>query len=267
MAPTGIVMNSLLLKTAPVLGQQQQTSDVGNGASNMTTSQRVRELENDAYTMLLSRTVSNTLLQAAKYLLPLLAVLSVLGLPVVELLFQRSGFDGDASAMVAGLIPWYCLAIMPMVLRDVLLRVAYSRQARLIVLWAGMAGVASKLLFGGLFVQVLQWGLPGLLVASAIAYVCVAAILHAWLRKQGVSVLTTRWGAGNMETIVALARCGAASIVGAWVASSTYQWLSQHALIRSGGGDLLALVGKCAALGASAAVGLLSSLWCGNLGS
>ncbi|MEB3169650.1 MAG: murein biosynthesis integral membrane protein MurJ [Synechococcaceae cyanobacterium] len=137
-------------------------------------------------------------------MLPLGAVMIGLAVPIVELIYQRGAFNAEAARLVGGLLMAYGLGMPAYLARDVLVRVFYALGDAVTPFRWSMAGIGLNALFDwllvgcptpwGLQLPALNFGAPGLVLATVTVNVitCLALLLALQGRLQALPL--RRWG-------------------------------------------------------------------------
>jgi putative peptidoglycan lipid II flippase len=206
--PLGLLSNALLVPLLPVFARLTAPED------RPALTARIRQ----------------GLMLSTASMLPLGALFVALAGPIVVLVYQRGAFDTGAAAMVTGLLMAYGVGMPAYLGRDVLVRVFYAlgdgnTPFRFSVLGIGLNVVFDWTLVGGptpwgLQVPALNFGAPGLVLATvAVNLVTCLGLLLALQRSLGALPLR-RWGLDSLLLLGAAAVAGLA----AWWLSWAVNW-------------------------------------------
>ena len=170
--PLGILSNMLLVPLLPVFSRLVEPHQRGELI------QRIRQ----------------GLMLSNASMLPLGALMIALAAPIVALVYERGAFDGQASRMVGSLLMAYGFGMPAYLGRDVLVRVFYAlgdgnTPFRISVAGIGLNAVFDWLLVGspvpgGLLLPQLNFGAPGLVLATVAVNVISAVLLLVALQRR-----------------------------------------------------------------------------------
>lgn len=183
-------------------------------------------------------------------MLPLGGLMVALAGPIVALVYERGAFDAGAAALVGGLLMAYGVGMPAYLARDVLVRVFYAlgdgtTPFRFSVAGIGLNVVFDWLLVGGpspwgLQLPALNFGAPGLVLATVAVNVvtCVGLLLALQQRLGGLPLM--RWG---RDSLLLLAAALLAALA-AWLVAFQVDWPAD-------------LIGRLWQTGLSAGLGML----------
>ncbi|APD48184.1 MULTISPECIES: murein biosynthesis integral membrane protein MurJ [unclassified Synechococcus] len=163
-------------------------------------------------------------------MLPLGALMVGLAGPIVALVYERGAFDSQAAALVGGLLMAYGLGMPAYLGRDVLVRVFYALGDGVTPFRFSMAGIGFNVIFDwvlvggptpwGLQLSALNFGAPGLVLATVAVNLITCVALLLALRKRLGELPLRRWAS---DTALLM---GAALVAGlaAWILSNGVRW-------------------------------------------
>ncbi|MFO0015438.1 MAG: murein biosynthesis integral membrane protein MurJ [Synechococcaceae cyanobacterium] len=206
--PLGLISNALLVPLLPVYARLTAPQDRPE---------------------LVARIRQGLMLSCAS-MLPLGAVMIGLAVPIVELIYQRGAFNSEAANLVGGLLMAYGLGMPAYLARDVLVRVYYALGDAVTPFRWSMAGIGLNALFDwllvgcptpwGLQLPALNFGAPGLVLATVAVNVitCLALLLALQARLQALPL--RRWGRDLGLLVVAAVLAG----LTAWILQGRVHW-------------------------------------------
>jgi len=237
--PLGLLSNALLVPLLPVYARLTAPED---------------------RPQLIARIRQGLMLSNAS-MLPLGALMIGLAGPIVALVYQRGAFDQRASTLVASLLVAYGVGMPAYLARDVLVRVFYALgDANTPFRWS-VGGIGLNALFDwvlvggptpgwGLLLPKLNFGAPGLVLATALVNIFTGLGLLVVLHRRLEGLPLGDWGMDSLKLLLASVVAGGA----AWALAFQVQW-------PAGLFGLLLQNGLCAAL-AVGIYGVLGS-WSG----
>ena len=170
--PLGILSNMLLVPLLPVFSRLVEPHQRGELI------QRIRQ----------------GLMLSNASMLPLGALMIALASPIVALVYERGAFDGQASRMVGSLLMAYGFGMPAYLGRDVLVRVFYALGDANTPFRISVAGIGLNALFdwllvgspipGGLLLPQLNFGAPGLVLATVAVNVISGVVLLVALQRR-----------------------------------------------------------------------------------
>jgi len=150
-------------------------------------------------------------------MLPLGALMVGLAGPIVALVYERGAFDSQAAALVGGLLMAYGLGMPAYLGRDVLVRVFYALGDGVTPFRFSMAGIGFNVIFDwvlvggptpwGLQLSALNFGAPGLVLATVAVNLITCVALLLALRKRLGELPLRRW-ASDTALLMGAAPCG-----------------------------------------------------------
>lgn len=163
-------------------------------------------------------------------MLPLGALMLALAAPIVALVYERGAFDPAAARLVASLLMAYGIGMPAYLGRDVLVRVFYALGDGTTPFRFSMAGIglnvaADWLLVGGptpwgLQLPALNFGAPGLVLATVVVNVVTCAGLLVALRRRLGSLPLLLWWRDTLRLLLAALLAAAA----AWLVGTLPAW-------------------------------------------
>jgi putative peptidoglycan lipid II flippase len=115
-------------------------------------------------------------------LLPAMAGLAVIGLPIVRLLFERGKFDEAASLVTSGALFYYSLGLPAYAMAKIFANAFYSFQDTKTPVKAAAAAMVLHVILCAVLMRFLDVG--GLALATAAASYFQLALLIVWLKKR-----------------------------------------------------------------------------------
>jgi putative peptidoglycan lipid II flippase len=225
--PLGILSNMLLVPLLPVFARLTAPGD----RPELVT--RIRQ----------------GLMASSATMLPLGALMVALAEPIVALVYERGAFDVQAARLVVGLLMAYGVGMPAYLCRDVLVRVFYALGDGTTPFRFSMAGIDLNVLFDwllvggptpwGLQLPALNFGAPGLVLATVAVNVITCLLLLLALQTRLGGLPLRRWG---RDSLLLLGSAVLAGLV-AWCLASTVPWPA-------------GLVGKVLNCGVSGGLGL-----------
>lgn len=195
-------------------------------------SERLREMS--AFTVRLMITV----------LLPVTVAVVALRYPLVQLVYERRAFDSVATAQTATALGLFALSLVPLGVKDAVVRTFYALQDVITPLRAIVPAVVVDLALSAGLVG--RFGAVGLLAAFAASSVVLAVALLWLLRRRGVNIINA--AAGRAILTVVAATTGMALVL--WLTARTLPGLRMEGSV-----DVLARVRDLAvSVGLSGAV-------------
>ncbi|KAK3258579.1 hypothetical protein CYMTET_32381 [Cymbomonas tetramitiformis] len=182
--------------------------------------------------------------------LPLAAVLIPLAGPIVRLVFERRAFDAAATHLVAQLMVLYVAGSPVYLLRDVLLRAFYAIGDGRTPMWVSLGAIVANVVLDYAFVFHLNYGAPGLVVATVLCNALSACTLLAILQSKLGAV--RELGAGVRSVVVMTVSAGV-SAVATYASYSALRVLSQTLVQGLHGSALVTWLAEAALLGVAAA--------------
>ena len=131
----------------------------------------------------------DNLLQILYFVLPITAILVILGLPAVRLAYGAENFPWEATKLTRKALAMFVLAIPSQALIQLLIRGFYALKDTKTPLWMGLAAVGSFLGMSYVTTFVLHWGILGLASATSLASLFQATGLF-WLLHRKISLLS-----------------------------------------------------------------------------
>ncbi|NLG85252.1 MAG: murein biosynthesis integral membrane protein MurJ [Firmicutes bacterium] len=193
-----------------------------------------------------------TMLYAARAMnalvIPMVAGLVVLRVPIVRLLFERGAFDARATVMTATALLYLSLGLAAYGLRDVAARTFYALQDTVTPMTNSLITVGINI--GLLFLLVPRWGLAGLTGATSLSGALGTLLLFVQLRLKMGRV-------GGRAILGSLAKVSLAATVMAGAVGYLYPVLAR---LLPGGGFLPRLAVLVAVSGVGALV-YVAVLW------
>ena len=189
------------------------------------------------------------LMASSATMLPLGALMVALAEPIVGLVYERGAFDVQAARLVGGLLMAYGVGMPAYLGRDVLVRVFYALGDGTTPFRFSMAGIGLNVVFDwllvggptpwGLQLPALNFGAPGLVLATVAVNVITCLLLLLALQTRLGGLPLRRWG---RDSLLLLGSAVVAGLV-AWGLASTVPWPA-------------GLVGKVLNCGVSGGLGL-----------
>jgi putative peptidoglycan lipid II flippase len=170
------------------------------------------------------------LMASSATMLPLGALMVALAGPIVGLVYERGAFDVQAARLVGGLLMAYGVGMPAYLGRDVLVRVFYALGDGTTPFRFSMAGIGLNVIFDwllvggptpwGLQLPALNFGAPGLVLATVAVNVITCLLLLLALQARLGSLPLRSWGSDSLLLL------GSAVVAGlvAWGLSSTVAW-------------------------------------------
>lgn len=152
-------------------------------------------------------------------MLPLGAVTMVLSRPLIDTVYARGAFDGDASALVSGLLIAYAVGMPVYLGRDVLVRGFYAREDATTPSLVAALGLVLNIALDWSFIGAptpqgpllpFSFGAPGLVLATMGVNAVAMLALLICLKRQGTGL---DWWPLIKDGLVLLLATGAASLV------------------------------------------------------
>jgi putative peptidoglycan lipid II flippase len=183
-------------------------------------------------------TLAATLRAVLTLALPAAVGLLVLGVPLIELLFERGAFAPDSTRMVAWALAFYAVGLPAHSLVEIVVRAFYALHDTKTPVVVGVAAmglnVALSLAFMPAFAAA---GWPphgGLALGNSLATTAEMVILLAWIRRR-LGGLEGRRLAGTAARIIpAAALMGAAAGGLAWLLAGQAPWLVAGVSVAAG---------------------------------
>ena len=154
-------------------------------------------------------------------MLPLGALMVALAGPIVALIYERGAFNAGAAALVGGLLMAYGVGMPAYLGRDVLVRVFYALGDGTTPFRFSMAGIGLNALFDwllvggptpwGLQLPALNFGAPGLVLATVAVNVITCLGLLLALRRRLGSLPLAAWGRDSALLLLAALLAGTLS--------------------------------------------------------
>ena len=149
-------------------------------------------------------------------MIPATVGLIVLAKPIVEIAFQRGGFDATATIMTSQALIFYSLGLVAMALRLLITRVYYSLQDTKTPMINGAMSVGLNIVLNLILVKFMAHA--GLAFATSIATTIATLLMFYGLKKKIGSL-------GAKSYIFTFIKSGLASVVMGGVAYFTYHGL------------------------------------------
>jgi putative peptidoglycan lipid II flippase len=187
--PLGILSNMILVPLMPIF-------------SKLTDPQDWPELKGR---------IRQGMMLTAVTMLPLGALMMALAYPIVQVIYQRGAFGSDASDIVAKVLIAYSLGMFVYLGRDVLVRVFYALGDGDTPFRISMVNIGINALMCFVFVRFLNFGAPGLVLATVSVNIF-STIALLWILNKRLNGLQLRsWIAPMLSLTVASILAGGAS--------------------------------------------------------
>lgn len=126
--------------------------------------------------------LNKTLRMVEVMVIPIVAGVMVLARPVVEVLFFRGAFTGEAVRLTAESLVAYALAVLPISLRIICEKVFYARKETKVPMLHSMVGIAVNIVLDIILVRSLAH--VGLALATSVSSAVTFFLFFASLRKR-----------------------------------------------------------------------------------
>lgn len=164
------------------------------------------------------------------------ALFLALSNPIIKVVFERGEFTGESTAITSSALFFYSFGMVGYSICEVLNKSFYAIQDGKTPMFTSIFGVVVNIGCAALFVLVLDIGIQGLALASAISSTAIAAALMIMINKRRPGVINRGFVINIIKTIV----CGTAAWAVAWL---TYKAVgSAYA-----GGTVMTLLKLCIA--------------------
>ena len=192
-------------------------------------SEKYAKMQDGEYRAYVGGVVENT----AVLLLPLSAVFSVFGVPIVRVLFEGGSFDLSSSKLTGALFACYTLGMVGFALLDLLAKAYYAMGKTRTPLIVNIAVIAANFLFNALVL----WLVPS---ASAVA------VVTAVVMTLGGIVLVAAFFKGSFKSVFSVKRIVRSVAASAVIYAALY--FASNAFVNVTDSKIM-LVLKCGAMG------------------
>lgn len=176
------------------------------------------------------------------------ALFLALSSPIIKVVFERGAFTADSTAITAAALFYYSFGMVGYAVCEVLNKSFYAIQDGKTPMLTSILGILVNLAGAFLFVGVLDMGVGGLALATAISSLAIAASLMFMINRRRPGVITGAF----LRNVLKMLVCG----LGAFLAA----WLIYPLTAPLDGGLVLTLVRLCLAAVPACAVYLLLAL-------
>lgn len=129
--------------------------------------------ENETFDTMVARAIKMALAVS----IPSAAIITLLRLPILEVLFQRGAFDSAAAHGVALVLPGQLLGMVAMICVILMMKTLHARRRAVIASLMGMTGVGLHFVVAGFLSR--KWGLIGISTSYALSWWTLFA-LFSW---------------------------------------------------------------------------------------
>ncbi len=139
------------------------------------------------------------------------ALFLALSNPIIKVVFERGAFTSDSTEITASALFFYSFGMVGYSICEVLNKSFYAIRDGKTPMYTSIFGVIVNVGFSALFVLVLNIGIKGLALASAISSTAIAVLLLIMINKRRKGVVTKAFILNILKTLL----CGLAAFVAA----------------------------------------------------
>lgn len=155
---------------------------------------------------------------------PMAAGIFLLAIPMVQIIYQRGAFQGEAVEITAAILAMYALGLPAYALREVFGRAFFAAGNTITPLYTGVLSLGVNIVLILVLVKFLL--APGLALANAIAlWVGAISIMWAWNRQQKYNIEQESLSPFDRSYWVETGKIIAATLIMVWVVQKVWAML------------------------------------------
>lgn len=139
-------------------------------------------------------------------IVPVAALFLALANPIIKVVFERGAFTAESTAITATALFYYSFGMIGYAVCEVLNKSFYALRDGKTPMLAAMIGIAINLIGAFLFTAVLDMGIGGLALASAVSSLAIAVCLLVMINRRRAGVITKGFLWNFVKTLI----CGVA---------------------------------------------------------